>query len=459
MSDFDKFFAKKLNEESQFPNKDKNWRTLSKRLDAFDAGATGTNSYLRYWQVAASAAVLTIVWLACKVTTVQNENIKLRREVVVLQEKNKAAEQEVAQAHKLRTEAGTGVTTVGETRTWGKDAIAAEGVFVEEKKQKYGAAKSSYDKNNDRQHLAGAATERPGGSEANTSSPEVNEEKVAAGGAPYRLDTLTAPETDFTKLPNLPLLPADSIINTVIASQVKFTPKRLPLPQPEDTTSTAASKIIEPARSPSRFRMGVQVLAGTALPREKGVSPITGQGLTAEFALWRGLSVMALADWLRFDVATDEYHPRFHSNNPDNAPPPPPFPASFHKLKKVECSQRQQHYGVGIKYALPVQFWLRPSVRITHTWVRVSPDLLSFKYEKKTFFPPHGPFPLPPPKYIVTQGEARQLDNIWRFGAGLEYETQRWSFGLWADYSTNLAASDATFDALLLRAGVQYKFN
>jgi hypothetical protein len=61
MSDFDKFFKEKLDEESQFPRRNKNWKVLSKRLDAFSAGlqqqGTVARSYLRYWQAAAAFAV------------------------------------------------------------------------------------------------------------------------------------------------------------------------------------------------------------------------------------------------------------------------------------------------------------------------------------------------------------------------------------------------------------------
>ncbi|MBP6828704.1 MAG: hypothetical protein KA165_19205, partial [Saprospiraceae bacterium] len=105
----------------------------------------------------------------------------------------------------------------------------------------------------------------------------------------------------------------------------------------------------------------------------------------------------------------------------------------------------------GLRYVLPVRFWLQPSVRAAYTWVRVSPELISFQFEK--------PFPNNNPEYKSKKTDAKYLDNVWRFGAGLEHETPRWVFGIWADFSKNLAGSDSGFDALLFRTGIQYRID
>jgi len=82
---------------------------------------------------------------------------------------------------------------------------------------------------------------------------------------------------------------------------------------------------------------------------------------------------------------------------------------------------------------------------------------VSFKFEEmdnnggSPGKPPHEP------EYLVRKEAAKQLSNIWRLGAGLEHETARWTFGLWADYSKNLAAAGATFDALYVQRGVRYR--
>jgi hypothetical protein len=127
-------------------------------------------------------------------------------------------------------------------------------------------------------------------------------------------------------------------------------------------------------------------------------------------------------------------------------------------LTKVESTQRQQHFSLGVRYALPVRFWLQPSVRIAHTWTRVSPELVSFRFEHPDPGGPGGPPPFPP-KYKVQKSDVELLSNTWRLGIGLEHETPRWVAGLWADYSKNFSGSDPSFDMLLMRAGIQYRLN
>ena len=104
---------------------------------------------------------------------------------------------------------------------------------------------------------------------------------------------------------------------------------------------------------------------------------------------------------------------------------------------------------------------MRPALRVAHTWVHVTPCLVSFRFEE----PPHGGGGGPPwpgnhdSEYIAKKFGGQTISNIWRIGAGLEHELPHWTFGLWADYSKDFAATASTFDALMLRAGGQYKFN
>ncbi|MBK7936050.1 MAG: hypothetical protein IPJ82_02800 [Lewinellaceae bacterium] len=64
-----------------------------------------------------------------------------------------------------------------------------------------------------------------------------------------------------------------------------------------------------------------------------------------------------------------------------------------------------------------------------------------------------------PPEYLVRKNDGGQLGDLLKIGVGLEYLTHDWVFGLWADYSKNIAKSDAGFDALTLQAGLLYRFN
>ena len=238
------------------------------------------------------------------------------------------------------------------------------------------------------------------------------------------------------------------------------------LPPGPDTVNIRfdAPLLIKPVRQPSRFRLGVEAVAGTAQPHQTGVSAIYGTGVTGEFNLLRNFWIGASADWLQFEVATDEYIPKVHPHHDHhNDPPDPPHGGGGggpnpdpSKLVKVESRQRQQHYALGLRYALPFRFWVRPAVRVAHTWINTSPELVSFKFEKPWSPNPGGNND---PEYVVRKYESQHLSNIWRFGVGLEKETPRWVFGLWADYSDNFGPGEATIDMLLFRAGVQYRFN
>lgn len=465
MSDFDKFFAEKLDEEGQFPRRDRNWRALSKRLDAFNTGLQqqvgNTHRYLRYWQAAAACTVITAGFLIWKVDSVQNENAGLRKEVALWQEKYKAVSpQAAAESIPNNKEA------IGDQPHPAASAEPAE--FLNSPKDN--ARNRDGHIGNSRKTEVKSHTQSQGVSTgysatnevvANNSgiSNSVVSEENPPSGEPLDLPDSKALEKAFGSImPTLQMIPTDSLHAVVLIPQEKV----LSLPQPTPHAEVAPPEIIKPVSSPSRFRAGIQIMAGLPIPDEKGVSFITGNGITAEYNVWRNFWLTGSADWLRYDISTEKYFPKFHSHH--NHPPLPNNPQQ-EILVKVESTQRQQQYGLGLRYALPVRTWLRPSVRVAYALTRVSPELITFKFENHGPWGPGGPggpwgpWGPPPPIYKVQKTESQVLDNIWRFGAGLEHETPRWAFSLWADYSKNFAATDLTFDALMLRAGIQYTFN
>ncbi len=91
MSDFDKFFKEKLNEEQSFPRRNRNWNMVSKRLDAFDTGGQISHTHLRYWQMIGVAAGIAVGLLAWKLISVQKENTQLRQQITVFQENKPVA--------------------------------------------------------------------------------------------------------------------------------------------------------------------------------------------------------------------------------------------------------------------------------------------------------------------------------------------------------------------------------
>jgi hypothetical protein len=90
-----------------------------------------------------------------------------------------------------------------------------------------------------------------------------------------------------------------------------------------------------------------------------------------------------------------------------------------------------------------------------HDWIRVSPTLVTYKFEEDDPGPnPHNH----PAVYTAEKFGAQWLNNQWRFGLGLEKEIPNWTFSLWADYSKDFSAATPSFDVLYLRAGAQFRF-
>lgn len=451
MSDFDKFFAEKLGEEGQFPRREQNWRTLSKRLDAFDTGLQyevgNLKTYLRYWQAAAVSVILVAGGLTWKVISVQNENAGLRQEVAILQKKNEDAiasgrtqektdpadpdnyshhDNPVFRSSKHEVSYPP-VNVAGKADQTKKSGL---NLFIEEDAS---ASKSG----------ALAGKQLLSGQMATDSSP------------PMEAADLSNPEhlSNPQAVAALTELPTNALETIVLVPQRKVV--LIPVLQKDNAAIANAAKIIKPVRPDSRFRAGVQLVAGIPQPQEEGVSLITGQGVTAEYNIWKGFWVTASADWLHFDVSTSNFHPEYHSLQ-DTMPPAHIGPPWFkEKLVEVESAQRQQHFGLGLRYAFPVRFWVQPSIRVAHTWTRVSPERITLKYQH----PGWPNWPPPPPKYKVWESDAHISGNIWRFGVGLEHETPNWVFGLWADYTKSYTTNAPSFDMILFRGGIQYRFN
>ncbi|HRI58668.1 MAG TPA: hypothetical protein PK228_03065 [Saprospiraceae bacterium] len=458
MSDFDKFFADKLDEEGQYPRREKNWRTLSKRLDAFDVGLelkTGSiHRYLRYWQAAAACLVIATGLLTWKLLDVKNQNAGLQDELAILEEKNRTGEQEIALLKASKNLSATDLA--GSLENGKKLNPALPSIEVNENRKSASVHHPGNRNSAIPDHVdnpQSVAIDNP-----DASIPASSEGALPLSYPANQPETLTNSVDGVNNPPDSVLSPFDAPLQVIAGVLLPDSSLQAPSLLKQDTLSTAATpKIIEPARNPSRFRAGIQFLTGLPVPQEKGVSMLIGQGLTTEFNVWQNFWLTASADWLHFDVSTEKYIPKFHSHQHHDPFPPGGSPHEI--LVKVESTQRQQHYGLGLRYAVPVRTWIRPAFRVAYTMIHTSPELITFKYEDHGPGGPGGPGGSPKPKYSVQKTESQLIQNVWRFGAGLEHDTPGWVFGLWADYSKNFASSDLTFDALTFRAGLQYKFN
>lgn len=455
MSDFDKFFADKLGEEGQFPRKEKNWRMLSKRLDAVDLGSEinrkGIRRQLRYWQAAAACLILTASALAWTLKQSCVENARLNETIAALDATRQAQEREIAQwkTRPVREGDVAPATPVPDERT----ATHFDRPGTTSDKQTKAGILAPYHAKNKQKNAQVPDNQSPGAlpETAVDALKDVNIARV-----PDPQNPVDAPGNDPAPS-EAPLATQDSASGLHYPTLPVLTSPALALKAP-DTMTLGAPALIQPAPNPARFKVGITASAGIPLPKEKGASLLVGQGIVAEFNLWRNLWLSASADWVHFDVSTSKYVPKYHHHHGHHQPPGGGSPNE--ELVSVKSTQRQQQYALGLRYNVPIKTWLRPAFRLAYSMTHVSPENITYRYEKKGW--PSGPGQPgnpPKPKYFVESTESQWIDNTWRFGVGLEHETRNWSFGAWADYSKNFVSTDETFDALFLRAGLLYKFH
>lgn len=428
MSDFDKYFAERLDEEGQFPHRERNWKSVSKRLDAYDTGLGGRSSRLRYWQAAAAVSVLAVSVLFGKVHQMHHENSRLRKEIAALNDR------------KMRpdiTQASTPALIVAEETEKGQESLLVPFYASQSAETGVSAPLPGY-------------VERPSAIPGNATGelPGADDfrDAAVAAAAPPATDPGIAHTADKTfKKSDMPLdvLPLD-LFKTLKTDRAEAQEKLV-------KAAAISTPPIKPVRHNfTKFRVGIQGVAGFMTPKAKGVSPASGAGLTAEYTVLPNLRLGASADWLYHEIAADTFSEQYHF------PHKPPKAKFGYRMTQLDGNQRNQYYSLSLAYAVPLRFAVRPVVRLAHTWVHWAPSYYRFKYEKKWgVFPPFAS----KPEYEPEKSDGEWADNNWRLGVGLEYERPHWVASVWADYSKNMAAQHPAPDMWFLRAGVQYKFD
>jgi hypothetical protein len=500
MSEFDNFFRDKLDEEQSFPRRNKNWNMVSKRLDAFDAGGISQHPVLKYWKVLTMAAAVTVGVLSWKLVSVQQENAQLRLEISRQQSETGSKKSEVGSAKSTNSSLKSGVThpSASETTTYDTENTAAAPQQQQERNSAQPVSKSiarhsELEKQPEKKQPAtktfpeiakspatrpfpskresAPISEKTAGSEtavpATATTPNVAAQPEAQVAPPLaeqlKTDPVTNPITalegkdSVAQAPATPSVRDTQQIRALDSMAVKPPVAEKPVAALQPDTAAMAAQpelLIKPARSYSRLRAGAEILGGFAVPAETGVSMLKGQGITAAWRFWNNFSLNAGAEWLRFDVCTMKFVPRFHPHHPG----PEPHGGQNHddELVLVESTQRQRQLSLGLNYTVPLHFWIKPSIQVAHTWVRIEPNLITYKFEE----PPHGPGgPMQEPeiRYQVEKTELQRLNQIWRVGVGLQHETPRWIFNVGADYLKDFASSNAMFNSVFVKAGLQYK--
>jgi hypothetical protein len=465
MSDLDDFFAKKLEEEASFPNRGKNWKQMSQRLDAFDSGMVKGNSpRLRAWQIATIVAVAVAGFLLWKHINTRRENSVLRQEVAALQSERSIMLKQLGELKKANSDVSL-AEEASPSQPKAPESVLVP--FIQGLKPTEGLSfkpesKVPSSEGSEKIHaptISASAQIQPAGKEESmVFDPEakavISEGIEISKTAPMGTDTMVSQTAEVTPpKPQEDSLVKKAIIVDTLVAVVESSKEIIPPP-----VAAPAVPIKPLSPSKNRFRVGGQATIGLVQPNQKGVTSLRGQGITVEAKVFRSLWVLGSIDWLHHEVSTKGFVPKFHPPH-DSFPKPPDGgmggPPHQPKLVQVEGSPRRQQFALGIRYKLPVKFWLQPSVRMLHDWIRVSPTLVTYKFEEDDPGPnPHNH----PAVYTAEKFGAQWLNNQWRFGLGLEKEIPNWTFSLWADYSKDFSAATPSFDVLYLRAGAQFRF-
>ncbi|MEQ1745519.1 MAG: hypothetical protein ABMA02_08840 [Saprospiraceae bacterium] len=476
MSDLDKFFAERLNEESEFPLRGKNWKNLSRRLDVAGVGAVGTAGVvLKYWKVAVLGFALVTGLLVWEVVLLQEENKKLREQI--------KQRQMAENVQPVAAKPGDFVPPVHRpVSVPNPPAVGAQPTPLTEPDH------ASWSNQNKKASQTGPKNNpssfRPASAEPVVSVPmaeqhgkealatEKTESAMAGSPASAAPESATGSEkTETAMTTNRPagLLAqpatepaAESEKSPEATALVDLLPQTLPILLPNTDTKPQAPAMVpfsitRPYREKTgRFRVGVQGTLASANHAPEGVSSLIGAGFLAEYSPVRNLWASFSADWLSYDVKTTEYlPPQFcHEPQPKTVKPQP---GHQHPLLEVAGHQRMQLYNVGLRYVLPLRYWLRPSVQVAYTWARKSPEVYSYVFEEDQHGGP-GPQPPKPPIYVAAPLAGQTISGLWRMGLAAEHETHNWVFRAGVDWIENSAASKPLFDAALVQASVLYKF-
>ncbi|MFM7155884.1 MAG: hypothetical protein ACKOZV_17330 [Bacteroidota bacterium] len=406
MKEFDRYFSEKLNEEVQFPNREKNWMEMSRRLDALETGAGLMKSRLGPWKAVSALAVLFAGIFAWQNHRLQSECDNMKEQIAGLQTS-------VAGISRI-------ADSIEDLKNTQEKTLLAVAQHAEAESRHTHPATYYYPP----AALAISQTPVPVMQE-----PEENTAKPVPVGIPET--------NNFDHLAK--------IRSGNIRSDAKEHIEAFPaLPQPV------------PGRATYRYRIGLSAVAGKVMPEVTGISMIRGQGVTAEYKLWRNYWVGATAEWLTYDLNAPSYPGTLKQPEGDTIPGPIwGWGWSWHhyRLIGVESTQQTRQYSLGVRYEIPTRWLLKPSVRLSYSWIRAEPSTVTYTYFKRN----HYPYSDPTEYFAVVKTNPGVLGEQWRLGFGLERDMPRWSFGLMAEYSRKSQIASTGLGAIFLKGGISYK--
>ncbi len=405
MKEFDRYFNEKLNEEVQFPNRERNWMDMSRRLDALETGAGLMKSRLGPWQAVSALAIALAGMFAWQNHCLRSECSNMKKQIAGLQ---------------------SSVAGIGRL------ADSVEELKATQEKTLLAVSQHA---NEEYSNPPAVHYYQPVAMPAEVTSMLA----VSNSGA----DTVQRRSGNVPVMENFDHLAKirSGELQSGIRVKAALTPSI-----PERT----------PGRTNYRYRLGISAVAGKMMPDVEGISLIKGQGVSAEYKLWRNYWLGVTADWMTHSLDAPTYPGTLKKPEGDTIPGPVwGWGWSWHhyKLIGVESTQQTRHYSVGIRYEIPTRWLLKPSVRLSYSWIKAAPATVTYTYFKRN----HYPYSDPIEYYAVVKTNPGLMGEQWRLGFGLERDMPRWSFGLMAEYSRKSQVSSTGIGALFLRGGISYK--
>ncbi len=429
MNQFDDVFKKKLNEEQSFDGRKQSWFKVNKNLHAYELGSGVSQTALTLWKVLGLVAMLSVIALVWDRQHIIQENKLL-----------KSVNRQLETTPKLRESASFEPPT---TQQLPLDYASYSQQQVKKKEaenQLLRGGRYAY------QTALSAQSRMYSVVDSNTVSAVLPHSIKAAQESKEpvlsSVQVLATAHDSALVLMELPLLHLDSVVTSVVDKLDATT---------LTTIDLAPVPVVKPVRPVDKpWRVGVRAIVGFALPKERGVSAIFGQGMGVSYRVIKNLSLIAAVDFLKFDLNTDSI-PRHFA---DVAPPPPLGP-NYPPLKNIASNRVLNQYSLGLSYTLPLARQWSTSINLSHNWSYLPSRLVSYRFQKN---PPHGGPSHQEDEYLTLPTPKHWVSNIWKMGIGLHFETPAWAFGVLGDYSKSIKQNKPTLEAVYGRVEAMYKF-
>ncbi|MFN5364199.1 MAG: hypothetical protein ACK5CH_02195, partial [Bacteroidota bacterium] len=360
MKEFDRYFNEKLNEEVQFPNRERNWMDMSRRLDALETGAGFMKSRLGPWKAVSALAIVFAGMFAWQNYSLRSECSNMKKQIAGLQSSVAGIGRLADSVEELK---------VAQEKTFQAVSQHAKVEYLKPPAVHY------------YQPIA-TSTERasiPAMPGSGTDTVQIQSEDVPVVG-------------NFDHLAKIRSKEVQSRSSTALAPSIP---------------------VRTPGRTNYRYRLGMSAVAGKMMPDVEGISLIKGQGVSAEYKLWRNYWLGVTADWMTHSLNAPTYPGTLKQPEGDTIPGPVwGWGWSWHhyKLIGVESTQQTRHYSVGIRYEIPTRWLLKPSVRLSYSWIRAVPATVTYTYFKRN----HYPYSDPIEYYAVVKTNPGLMGEQWR---------------------------------------------